>query len=39
MVTVAVRKMFGSATETTLTVTCAGVGTVAGAVYNPVEEI
>lgn len=39
MVMVAVLKMLGSAEAAALTVTCAGVGTAAGAVYNPAEEI
>ena len=39
MVMVAVLKMFVSAAAAALTVTCAGVGTLPGAVYNPVEEM
>jgi hypothetical protein len=39
MVTVAVADFNGFATETAVTVTTAGVGTVFGAEYTPLEEI
>jgi len=37
-VTVAVANSAGATTEATLTVTCAGVGIVVGAVYMPLED-
>jgi uncharacterized spore protein YtfJ len=39
IVTEAVADFVGSATEVALTDTCAGLGTAAGAVYCPVEDI
>ena len=39
MVKVAVAVLVGSAWETAVISTCAGLGTVGGAVYRPVEEI